>query len=143
MKIVVFFSIFIFVVTVSCNKCADTVHYEWSKEELLAHELAQKQLEAYNNRDIEQFMSVYSDSVKVFSFPDELIMNGHQEMKQRYETMFQNTPDLHCELIKRMVQGNTVIDQELVTRKLGEPKTQAIAIYKIANEKIQEVRFIP
>lgn len=105
-------------------------------------DLAQAQLDAYNSRDIEAFMSVYSDSVNVYRFPNTLIMQGYDEMKERYASMFENSPDLHCLLVNRVVQGNTVIDQELVTRKKGEPQIQAIAIYKVAEGKIQEVYFI-
>jgi hypothetical protein len=41
-----------------------------------------------------------------------------------------------------MVQGNTVIDQEAVIFRKNEPPLKAIAIYKIENNKIQEVFFI-
>lgn len=92
-------------------------HYHFDDQEKLGKTLAQQQLDAYNDRDIDAFMKCYCDSVKVYGFPNDLIMNGWLEMKNRYEQMFLETPDLHCLLLNRMVQGNTVIDQELVTRK--------------------------
>lgn len=113
-----------------------------TKEEQHAFDLAEAQLVAYNARDIDAFMAVYSDSITVYSFPNEPILHGHRDMRERYSMLFDNTPDLHCMLVKRIVQGNTVIDQELVTRKKGEPKSNAIAIYKIENGKISEVYFI-
>jgi hypothetical protein len=108
----------------------------------LARSLAQAQLEAYNARDIEAFLIPYSDSVEVYRFPNTLQYKGIDKMRERYGAMFANTPDLHCQLLGRMVQGNTVIDQELVTRKKGEPLIEAIAIYKIAHGKIQRVYFV-
>jgi hypothetical protein len=113
-----------------------------SAEEQIAYDLAQGQLDAYNARDIDAFMSMYSDSIKIYAFPDQLISSGQAEMRERYATMFESTPDLYCMLVKRIVQGNTVIDQELITRKKDEPKVHAIAIYTIGDGKIQEVRFI-
>lgn len=110
--------------------------------EQLSFDLAQAQLEAYNNRDIEAFLIPYSDSVAVYRFPNQLMYQGKELIRQRYAGMFDATPDLHCHLVSRMVQGNTVIDQELVTRKKGEPQVEAIAIYKIEHGKIQRVFFI-
>jgi hypothetical protein len=56
--------------------------------------------------------------------------------------MFVNTPELNCQLVSRMVVGNTVIDEEQVLFKKDQPRFHAIAIYKMAHNKIQEVYFI-
>ena len=58
-----------------------------------------------------------------------------------YSQMFKNTPELHCKLVNRMVQGNTVIDQESVTGWGDKPAT-AIAIYTIEKGKIARVSFV-
>jgi hypothetical protein len=100
------------------------------------------QLEGYNSRDIDLFMSAYSDSVKVFSFPNELLYSGKEEMRKRYKTMFERTPDLHCELVSRMVMNDIVIDREKVTREKGNPLIDAIAVYRIKENLITEVTFI-
>lgn len=141
MRYTVIFMVMSVLLTV-CNSPDNQQSFELNSDEKRSFDLAQAQLDAYNARDIDAFMAVYSDSVKVYRFPDELMMQGHDEMRARYAAMFENTPDLHCLLVQRMVQGNTVIDQELVTRKKDGPKTHAIAIYKIADDKIQEVYFI-
>jgi len=107
-----------------------------------AVQLAQQQLEAYNNRDIEAFLEPYSDTVKIYSFPDQLQYTGKDKMRMRYGGMFERTPELHCNLLNRMVQGNTVIDQEEVTISSDRDKIYAIAIYKVWGGKIQEVYFI-
>ncbi len=104
--------------------------------------LAQAQLEAYNNRDVEAFIKPYAEDVKVYTFPSTLMYEGREEMRNIYGRMFARTPDLHCKLINRMVMGNTVIDQEEVTLVKGEKPMKAIAIYKIKGEKIVEVYFI-
>ncbi|WP_245889453.1 nuclear transport factor 2 family protein [Cecembia rubra] len=110
--------------------------------EKIAERLAQEQLDAYNNRDIEAFVIPYADDVKVFNFPDQLLYQGRDEMYGLYGRMFSRTPDLHCKLVNRMVMGNTVIDQEEVTISKEEPPIKAIAIYKIKEGKIAEVYFI-
>lgn len=111
-------------------------------QERTARRLAQEQLDAYNNRDIDAFMKPYSDDVKVYQFPDKLLYEGNGPMRDQYARYFGMTPDLHATLVNRIVQGNTVIDQEEVTRVTGEEPAKAIAIYKIKNGKIAEVYFI-
>ncbi|MEM0992673.1 MAG: nuclear transport factor 2 family protein [Bacteroidota bacterium] len=103
--------------------------------------LAQMQLDAYNARNIEDFLKPYADSVKIYNFPNTLIMDGKSAMRTAYASMFQRTVNLHCELVNRMVMGDTVIDQERVTG-IGDEPLKAIAIYKIRAGEIVEVYFI-
>ncbi|UII32557.1 nuclear transport factor 2 family protein [Fulvivirga ulvae] len=105
-------------------------------------ELADLQLDGYNNRDIETFLSAYSDSVKVYNFPATLLYTGKENMQKRYSDMFDKMPDLHCELVNRIVEGHTVIDHENVIFDKSKPAMRAIAIYKVSEGKIQEVYFI-
>ena len=102
----------------------------------------QKQLDAYNSRNIEAFLEPYSDSVKIYNHPDKLIMSGKTQMRSRYTGMFKQLTDLHCTLVNRMVLGSVVIDQEYVIFDKSRPASEVIAMYKIAHGKIQEVYFI-
>ncbi|KOY86084.1 steroid delta-isomerase [bacterium 336/3] len=105
-------------------------------------DLAQQQLKAYNQRNIEAFLEPYSDSVKVYEFPNKLMYKGKETMRKSYAEMFKSFPELNCTLKSRVVVGNTVIDEEKVFIKKGTPLIHAVAIYKIALGKIQEVYFI-
>lgn len=107
-----------------------------------ATDLAQQQLEAYNNRDIEAFLIPYSDTVKVYRFPNTLVYRGKEEMRKRYADMFKRSVDLHCTLVNRIHLGNVVIDQESVIFDKSKPATEVFALYKTALGKIQEVYFI-
>ena len=69
------------------------------------------------------------------------MMKGKEQMRTSYSNMFKNTPDLHCRLVNRIVEGNTVIDQESVTGWGDKPAT-AVAIYRIEKGKIAKVYFI-
>lgn len=100
------------------------------------------QLEGYNKRDINMFASAFSDTVKVYRQPGVLTYQGIEELRKRYGQMFANTPDLHCEIVNRIVAGNVVIDHEKVQRKKDIPRTDAIAVYRIKDDKIVEVTFI-
>jgi len=114
---------------------------EPSQEEI-AINLAEEQLIAYNQGDIESFLDQYSDDVKVYRYPDKLLYEGKENMRTRYAKMFEELPDLHCNLLNRISQGNVVIDHEEVTTEKGKPPFYAIAVYTIKDGKIAEVRFL-
>lgn len=115
-----------------------------SAQEKIAVKLAQQQLEAYNSRNIIDFLKPFSDDIKAYNYPDQLLFEGKDSMREVYGKMFANSPDLHCKLVNRIVMGNTIIDQEKVTGVAGaENKTiEALAIYTIADNRIIEVRFV-
>ncbi len=102
--------------------------------------IVQKQLDAYNNRDIEAFLATYSKNVKVYNFPEQLQYEGLDQMRTSYVGFFKNTPDLHCEIKNRIVFGNKVIDEELVT--VNGSQFSAVAIYEVSNGKISKVTFV-
>jgi len=102
--------------------------------------LAQRQLNAYNCRKIDAFLEPYADDVEIYTYPDKLIMKGKEEMRKNYSKKFDDTPNLHCELLGRIVQGNVVIDKERV--QFTDKIVEAVAIYHIENNKIKKVYFI-
>jgi imidazolonepropionase-like amidohydrolase len=103
--------------------------------------LVQQQLNAYNARDMEAFLAPYSDTVSLYHISGHLLVKGKDQMRQQYTGLFNKSPELHCEIVNRMVQGNTVIDQEKVTGAGSKP-IQAIAVYRIKQGKIVTVHFI-
>ena len=117
---------------------AETVNA--TKEEAIA--LVQAQLEAYNQRDLEKFLEPYSDSVRIYNFPNDLRGTTKEEMREPYGGLFENMTDLHCELVNRTAIGNVVIDHERVTFMKDRPKIEVFAIYHVRHGKIQEVHFL-
>lgn len=108
--------------------------------EVSVRHLAKEQLDGYNKRDIEAFLKPYAKDVKVYTYPDKLMYQGIDEMRKRYAPMFKATKDLHCKITSRIVKGNVVIDEELVTANGNTFK--AVAIYEITDGKISTVRFV-
>ena len=106
-------------------------------------DLAQTQLNAYNARDIESFLSVYSEDVEVYKFPDSLRFKGLSEMRNAYANLFDKSPLLHCTLVNRIVIDNYVIDKEKVTGIPERGTVNAAAMYQIENGLIKRVWFLP
>ncbi len=102
--------------------------------------VVQKQLDAYNSRDIEAFAATYSDDIKLYSFPNSLRAEGVEKLKEQYGGFFAATPDLKAEIVNRIVIGQKVIDEELVT--VNGQQFSAVAIYEVENGKIVKVTFI-
>jgi hypothetical protein len=102
--------------------------------------VVQRQLNAYNARNIDAFLDTYSDDIEIYNFPAELLMKGKEKMRERYSSLFSNVTNLYCDLTNRIIKGNIVIDHEKV--RVGERQLQAIAVYEVANGKIKKVTFI-
>ena len=102
----------------------------------------QRQLDAYNTGDLEGFLSAYSDTVRIYNYPDELLTEGKEAMRTNYGRMFDNLPDLHCRLVSRLAMGNQVVDHESVLVAPDQPPREVIAIYTVTDGLITEVRFL-
>ncbi|MFD0797485.1 nuclear transport factor 2 family protein [Maribacter chungangensis] len=102
--------------------------------------IVQKQLDAYNARDIDGFMDTYSENIALYNFPAQLRTQGQLAMRKGYGEYFESTPDLHAEIKNRIVIGNIVIDHEEVTA--NGTKFSAVAIYEVVNGKISKVTFV-
>lgn len=105
--------------------------------------IVQRQLDAYNARDIEAFMATWSVDAEYFEHPAKLLARGAAQIRERHVARFQE-PNLYGRLINRIVVGNTVIDHESVTRTFPEGTGQidVIAIYEVENDRIAKAWFI-
>jgi len=102
--------------------------------------IVQRNLDAYNARDIDAFMADYSDDVKTYAYPNTLRTEGKEAMRKGYSDWFARVKDLRAYIKKRIVIGNKVIDEEQVTAN-GQI-FNAVAIYEVENGKITKVTFI-
>jgi hypothetical protein len=102
--------------------------------------IVQRQVNAYNARNINAFMDTYSDDVELYDFPATLSTKGKEAMRKNYEGIFKEVPNLYCEIEKRIVIGNKIIDKEKV--RLGNQTLEGIAIYEVEKGKIRKVTFI-
>lgn len=106
-------------------------------------DVAQGQLDAYNARDIDTFMTFWDENAQIFEHPSTLLADGAAQIRARHLARFQE-PDLHGELLGRVVVGNTVMDHERVRRNFGEGVgfLKVVGIYEIAGGRIRRAWFI-
>ncbi len=111
-------------------------------DEMSPADLIDKQLEYYNNRDIDGFVSTYSENIKLYNLGEsEPFLAGLDLLRERYLGRFSNR-SLHAVIVNRMVQGDNVIDFENVTGIEENAVTKVIVIYEIKNNLIQRVWFV-
>ena len=105
--------------------------------------IVQKQLETYNARDLAGFVACYHPEVELFNFPEQKpFSTGLGSLEERYREVFDQSPELHAHIERRIVFDNKVIDHERVTGRKGIEEIQIIAIYEVEEQLIRRVYFI-
>jgi hypothetical protein len=106
-------------------------------ESLSPETVVQRQLDAYNARDIDALLATYAPDARQYEHPGTLLATGAAEMRARMAVRFQE-PDLHARLLQRAVMGNIVIDHEEVTRNFpeGRGSVEMVAIYEVVDGRI-------
>lgn len=107
-----------------------------------ATDTVQRQLEAYNARDLEAWLATYADDAEQYELHGALLARGHEQMRQRMKERFAE-PDLHAELLSRVVMGPLVVDHERITRNFPEGKgsVEMLCVYQVAEGRIVKASF--
>lgn len=118
-----------------------------STQEQATIALIDKQLEAYNNRDINAFAATYHDDVEIYHFSNGLQYRGKSELITRYGDKFASLVFLKATSLKRIVQGNYLVDHELAeSSTIGghkiERSIKVIAAYEVEDGLIKRVSFL-
>ncbi|MEO8506838.1 MAG: nuclear transport factor 2 family protein [Betaproteobacteria bacterium] len=102
-------------------------------------EVVQRQVDAYNARDLARFVGNYSETVTVVRMPAlEPAIKGKTQFAEFYATQRFNLPDLHAEVVNRIVLGNKVFDHERISGA-GEAPFEIIVAYEVAGDVIERV----
>ncbi len=101
----------------------------------------ERQLEAYNARDIERFVPCFTEDVLVEDGEGTLLFRGREELRARYGAMFAASPELACRVVSRLRAGRYVVDEERVVGR-GEGELHVIVVYTLRDEAICAVRFL-
>lgn len=100
--------------------------------------VVQRQLDAYNARDLDSLLATYAPDARQYELPGKLLATGTAEIGPRLALRFQE-PNLHARLLQRAVMGNIVIDHEEVSRTFpeGRGKLDLVAIYEVVDGRIR------
>lgn len=104
--------------------------------------VVQRQLDAYNDKNIDAWLGTYAQDAKQFNLHGECLAVGHDEMRKRIAVRFAE-PDLHARLLSRIVMTNVVVDHEVITRNFPEGKgeIEMLCVYEVDNGLIKTASF--
>ncbi|NVN18605.1 steroid delta-isomerase [Muricauda sp. HICW] len=102
--------------------------------------IIQKQVESFNNQNLDAFVSCFAEGVVVQRFPNERMYQGRSKMRENYERFFENVKSSSVEVVNRIVLGNTVIDEEVA--KVDGREGRQVAIYTVENGLVTSMTFI-
>ncbi|MCC5919281.1 MAG: nuclear transport factor 2 family protein [Cyclobacteriaceae bacterium] len=104
-----------------------------AQERLTAEQVVQEQLEAYNKRDINRFIETFHPEAELWDYlGKQPKVRGLNNVKAIYAQLFQDSPELHSELLNRIVIGNKVIDYEKITGRQGQNEALLLVmVYEI------------
>lgn len=110
-----------------------------TKSQMTPEIVVQKQLDAYNARDLEGLLSIYAADAELFEHPATLLARGRHELGKRFQARF-SEPNLHAILLNRIVCGNKVIDHERVIRTFpeGPGELELTMIYEVQDDVIMK-----
>jgi len=104
-------------------------------------DVVQRQVDAYNARDLQRFLAEYSDDVRIFRPPSlEPAIAGKRALAEYYATQRFNRAGLHAEILHRIVLGNKVIDHERINGVREQP-FEVAAVYEVVDGRIESAWF--
>lgn len=106
--------------------------------------IVQRQLDAYNARDVDALLATYTEDAQMFEHPSKLLASGSAALRERFLLRFQE-PNLHANLLSRTVMGNIVVDHEDVSRTFpeGQGRIRLLMIYEVQVGRIAKAWIIP
>lgn len=104
--------------------------------------VVQRQLDAYNARNIEAWLASYAPDARQYELGGALLAEGHAQIRARTEPRF-SEPDLHARLIRREVFGHVVVDHEDVSRTFdtGPGRIELVCVYVVTDGLIRTASF--
>jgi hypothetical protein len=102
-------------------------------------DLVEQQLAAYNERNLDRFLEVFSEDIEVVRLPGTTpVLSGKAAFGRFYADSRFNLPGLRAEIVARLVAGNTVIDHETI-HGIGDAPQEIVVIYGIEDNLIRRM----
>jgi hypothetical protein len=102
-------------------------------------EVVQRQLEAYNAHNLDAFAATYAENSQMVRLPaSEPAIRNKAELVEFYGANRFMAPNLHAEVLNRIVLGNKVIDHERINGLPNSP-FECVVIYEVKDDLIQRV----
>ncbi len=106
-----------------------------------AVDVVQRQVDAYNARDLRAFLATFSDEISIYRMPaSEPSLKGKAALAEFYANERFNLPQLRADILDRIAMGNKVIDHERIHGVRAAP-FEAAAVYEVIDGLIARAWF--
>lgn len=104
-------------------------------------DIVNKQIQAYNNHDLEAFLATYDPEIQLFDLKtNSILVHGLKELEKHYQEFFEGNPKVHVTSKNKIVEGNLVIYHEEITGLNGtQTTTSPVVIFEVINQLITRV----
>ena len=122
---------------------ADSRELRYELDRARPEAVVQRQLDAYNAKDVEALLATYAPDAEQFAIHGERLAHGHAEMRERFLARFAE-PDLNARLVSRKVIDGFVVDHEVITRNFAEGRgtLEMVCIYEVRGGLIRKATFV-
>mgnify|MGYP001156500364 CR=1 FL=1 len=119
----------VFPILIAAAPLAADLHAQQARDTLPVT-VAEKQIAAFNARDLDAFMALYADDANIYEFPSgKLVTQGKAAIRERFAALMKTSlPEVRVE--PRIVNGQFVVENEVCNAKPGE-RNQAVWMYEI------------
>lgn len=103
----------------------------------------QRQLEAYNAKDLAAFIACYHNDIAIYRMPATTpSLVGRDALAAFYQSERFTIATLRAEVLNRMVAGSKVIDHERV-HGLADHPSEVVVVYEVQDGLILNAWFYP
>jgi len=102
-------------------------------------EIVNQRMDFYNTHNFNEFIQLYADDVKIYTYPDQLLATGTDNIRSIFEPKFAEK-SIQVEIVSQMNNGNFVINHEIVTEEGAN--TKYVSIYEVREGLIRSVKFV-
>ena len=101
----------------------------------------ERQLKAYNSKNLEEYIVNFSDDIKGYEFPENLLFEGKEQFRLFFNQRFLNSRELNCKINHRIILNDRIIDHEIIKGIIENP-LEVVVIYSFKNNLIYRLDFL-
>jgi hypothetical protein len=102
-------------------------------------ETVEAQNAAFNRHDLDGFLGFFAPDAVVYDFPDRVRAKGIGEIRVRYAREFSEAPAARATLVRQIVQGDLVIEQQDVSGLASGGISSVTTILEVRAGKIRRM----
>jgi hypothetical protein len=99
--------------------------------------VVERQLRAYNRRDLDAFAACYADEIELWNPDGSLLCSGIAGLRTVYGRLFEANPDLLATVVARIVGNSVVVDREYVSGRREQEPFYAYAVFEVSAGRIR------